>query len=206
MLINDTAGRRSCESMDGFIVHGESELQRWVDESLNYWAKRVWVVLPRLLFVLGGFRLSMWANTVSVTCWRDFSISNRSEFGNLGQMYENTCLKVFNFLQAKLLFSNHSHTVVVLFSKNIGENNSRCQSRYCLFVWNMRFPDSIQMHIHLPYLGFDSFVFPMTIDFMWRMFLQKTLKNLSSSEVTYILDLDHITQCFKDCRFFGALV
>lgn len=110
-------------------------------------------------------------------------------------MYENTCLKVFNFLQAKLLLSC---TVVVFFSKK------DCKIRYCLCVWNMRFPDSIQMHVHLPYLGFDYFVFPMTIYFMWRLFLQKTLQGLSSSEVTYIFDLDHIHSVPRFSVFLGA--
>lgn len=124
----------------------------------------------------------------------DFSISDRSEFGNLGQMYENTCLKVFNFLQAKLLFSC---TVVVFFSKKY------CQIKYCLFVWNMRFPDSIQKHVwHISDLTLLPSLWQLTS--CEEFFLQKTLKHLSSSEVTYILDLDHIHSVSRISVFLGA--
>lgn len=53
MLINDTAGRRSCESMDGFIVHAESELTEVGRRVIKLLSKAsIWVVLPRLLFVV----------------------------------------------------------------------------------------------------------------------------------------------------------
>lgn len=195
MLINNTAGRRSCESMDGFIVHAESELTEVGRRVIKLLSKASMGCTSQTI-VCPGWLSSLYVSKYCVTCWRDFSISDRSEFRNLGQMYENKCLRVFNFLQAKLLFSC---TVVVLFSKKC------CQIRYSyLFVWNNevpRFNSNARTlaisRIWLFCLFYDNWLHVKTV-------FTKNIKNLSSSEVTFILDPDHKHSVPKISVFLGA--
>lgn len=95
-----------------------------------------------------------------------------------------------------------SKTLVLLYSGSIFQQKN-CQIRYCLFVWNMRINSNARplaiSRIWLFCLFYDNWLHV-------KNFLQKTLKHLSSSEVTYMLDLDHIHSVSRISVFFLALV